>query len=329
MNNDLIKPILSIAIPTYNRSFKLDRLLNLLYNQLSVDELNNFVEIIISDNYSTDNTSEIIEKYRNKFKYFNSFVQKTNLGFDKNILTLYQFNQNRHIWYLADDDLPLLGSIKFICDTILNHDPDILLFSFAQPPTSKKGVFQFEEEVYITNNINQSIEFLLRWPKVSIYVFKSIKLNQNLLDIINFHTGDGWNHVVIGLTILLTNNTPKVAIISNILAKCDDDFDMLTWSPIAIEKSYRLALHPIIQKHNPNLLNELKLKSYLDTIQFCFAAKIGTLRVYNIKDYDLYIKNMPYKVYYLFKNYKSFFQFLLLKTKLTWLYTHKNITIKK
>ena len=49
---------LTVAIPTYNRSFFLDNNLKQLLKEYD----NNF-ELIIQDNASTDNTQEIVEKY--------------------------------------------------------------------------------------------------------------------------------------------------------------------------------------------------------------------------------------------------------------------------
>ncbi|MBQ3834188.1 MAG: glycosyltransferase family 2 protein, partial [Elusimicrobia bacterium] len=68
MNNE--EPLLSICIPTYNRAEYLTQILN------SIVENEGFgkdVEVVISDNCSTDNTEEVCkiftEKYSN-IKYF-------------------------------------------------------------------------------------------------------------------------------------------------------------------------------------------------------------------------------------------------------------------
>jgi glycosyltransferase involved in cell wall biosynthesis len=55
-------PILSICIPTYNRAVILDKTINSIVNQRRFRETND-VEIVISDNCSDDNTSEVVEKF--------------------------------------------------------------------------------------------------------------------------------------------------------------------------------------------------------------------------------------------------------------------------
>ena len=62
MNN----PVLSICIPTYNRAYILDKSLQTLVCQ-DIFQKTNEVEIVISDNCSSDNTRSIVYKYINKY----------------------------------------------------------------------------------------------------------------------------------------------------------------------------------------------------------------------------------------------------------------------
>lgn len=65
------KPLLSICIPTYNRSNYLIQTIKSIVESDGFNEKD--VEIVISDNCSTDDTSEIIKEWTNKFsniKYF-------------------------------------------------------------------------------------------------------------------------------------------------------------------------------------------------------------------------------------------------------------------
>ena len=58
------KPLLSICIPTYNRCEYLERCLSAIVNQKGFD---NRVEVVISDNCSTDNTQIIGKKYDEEY----------------------------------------------------------------------------------------------------------------------------------------------------------------------------------------------------------------------------------------------------------------------
>ena len=68
--------LLSICIPTYNRSNYLKICLNSIMSQV---DINLPIEIIVSDNCSTDNSLEIIDEYINN-PLFRLIKQEKNLG---------------------------------------------------------------------------------------------------------------------------------------------------------------------------------------------------------------------------------------------------------
>ena len=53
--------LLSICIPTYNRSKTLENTLNSLFSNPEFDS--NKIEVIVSDNCSTDDTAQVVAKY--------------------------------------------------------------------------------------------------------------------------------------------------------------------------------------------------------------------------------------------------------------------------
>ena len=75
MGIDKIKPLVTIGIPTYNRADSLSEAIHSAINQSYQN-----IEVIISDNASTDNTKTIctqIESKDNRIKYVR---QKKNIG---------------------------------------------------------------------------------------------------------------------------------------------------------------------------------------------------------------------------------------------------------
>lgn len=93
----MTQPILSICIPTYNRDSLLWKTLNSITTQrifLDTDE----VEIVISNNASTDATElvcqEFIKKHPDKIKYFK---QETGIFPDRNILFVMQHGSGKFL----------------------------------------------------------------------------------------------------------------------------------------------------------------------------------------------------------------------------------------
>lgn len=73
------KPLLSICIPTYNRAEYLEQCLEAIVHQEGFDER---VEVVISDNASTDGTQELCKRYTAQFsniRYFRNDVMEPNL----------------------------------------------------------------------------------------------------------------------------------------------------------------------------------------------------------------------------------------------------------
>ena len=97
--------LLTVAIPTFNRSKQLLNTLNNLAEQFKEIDSNSF-EIIISDNCSTDNTSEIVSKWKQAHDSLRIFYNKnnSNLGYDGNCHKCIEISSGKYVWLMSDDD---------------------------------------------------------------------------------------------------------------------------------------------------------------------------------------------------------------------------------
>ncbi len=119
------KPLLSICIPTYNRSFYLDLALKNLVPQ--VEKYSDICEIIISDNCSIDNTEEIAKSYlqnSNVNLVFNR--NKENLGADKNFLQCFNLASGKYVQIMGDDDIWLSNKLEKIINILNKHEISLL-----------------------------------------------------------------------------------------------------------------------------------------------------------------------------------------------------------
>lgn len=96
------KPLLTIAIPTYNRSTCLVRLLNSIINQ--EDDDFDDLEVIICDNASTDDTPVIVKNFLNKIKNSKYYQNEQNLGMDGNFKKCFELSNGEYFWMIGDDD---------------------------------------------------------------------------------------------------------------------------------------------------------------------------------------------------------------------------------
>lgn len=98
--------VLSFCIPTYNRAAFLEETLNSIINQS--DES---IEIIISDNASTDATFKIVESVKNKFPNIVYHRWDANMGADLNYLKTIELANGEYCWFLGSDDVIKEGAV--------------------------------------------------------------------------------------------------------------------------------------------------------------------------------------------------------------------------
>ena len=97
-------PLLSICIPTYNRVKRFSFLLRSLVAQIEANDLGSQVEIVLSDNDSSDRTSEIGEACAAKHPFVRYFRNEWNIGGDANQVRAVERGIGKYSWILGDDD---------------------------------------------------------------------------------------------------------------------------------------------------------------------------------------------------------------------------------
>lgn len=100
---------LSICIPTHNRAKFIAETLESVISQAGEN-----VEIVIVDGASTDNTAQVVEGYRKKFRNLAYFRSEKNMGVDRDMAKTIELARGQYCWMLSDDDLLKPEAIKTI-----------------------------------------------------------------------------------------------------------------------------------------------------------------------------------------------------------------------
>jgi abequosyltransferase len=146
-------PLLSICIPTYNRASVLELCINSIISQKSFD---NRTEIIILDNNSSDNTSEIVKKYTNQYTNILYFKNEENIGMEKNILKVLEFGNGKLLKLLNDYTLIIENKLEVILEQInSNYDESTILY-FQNKSNRKINITCF--------NLNTFFRLATYWP---------------------------------------------------------------------------------------------------------------------------------------------------------------------
>ena len=180
--------MLSLCIPTFNRSNKLSQFL-LSLNK--IDEKNGRkIEICISNNASTDNTTEVLNAWKSKNlkKYIKININQNleNVGTTQNIINLLNFANQKYILFAGDDDVVDPDKMEILLNLLTKESSErhiILNSNFCERNFNTfksfmfilgKGVSAFGfigKHVFLKSNIPSKFrkEDLISWPHLFFF----------------------------------------------------------------------------------------------------------------------------------------------------------------
>jgi len=141
MNNSL----LTIAIPTYNRAPLLNLCLDSIVDQ--VRDCPERIELIVSNNASTDHTRDIVSNYIDIYPELIYTENESNRGYDYNAAKCFRLARSNYVWLFSDDDLLLPRAIERIVPLLKQQNLGIVSLSTNFYPckgTIDKSLFPYE-----------------------------------------------------------------------------------------------------------------------------------------------------------------------------------------
>lgn len=106
----MIKPLLTIAIPTFNRATYLENTLRQLKKEVSNFQIDN-LEIIVSDNASPDKTEKVVADVILDGLLIKYIKNLENIGSDANIAQCFNIALGQYVLILGDDDFFIDGGL--------------------------------------------------------------------------------------------------------------------------------------------------------------------------------------------------------------------------
>lgn len=121
-----VAPLLTLAVPTYNRLHCLRLLLEAILPEVrELRARGTDVDLLVSDNASSDGTAEYLVALAQRGDV-RLLRNATNIGADANVLRCFHEARGRHLWILGDDDLPLPGVVLRVARFLAESEPDLL-----------------------------------------------------------------------------------------------------------------------------------------------------------------------------------------------------------
>ena len=169
--------MVSIIIPTYNRANYLTKAID---SALSQDYPN--IEVIVSDNASSDDTGEMVKKYKddNRFKYFRN---NHNLGMVANWRkALNNYATGNFFMILSDDDYLIDDNYISKVVKLVESDPEIVI-------VYGNGYLFYEKS-------NKMVEFILPFNTVKMekqYFYQEVKYYRKISAYVTFYLKEIWH----------------------------------------------------------------------------------------------------------------------------------------
>ena len=111
--------ILSICIPTYNREQYLRQSLDCLF--LQAESYKQYLEILISDNCSTDRTREmVLAKIEDTDLPVRYYQNEKNIGGNNNFAKLVGYSSGQYIYMMGDDDIVSPNFLQIVFNILLD-----------------------------------------------------------------------------------------------------------------------------------------------------------------------------------------------------------------
>ena len=175
-------PKISIIIPVYNKELFILRILRSIQNQ-SFKE----IEIIFCDDYSTDNSTKLIEQYQKEDERIVLLKQEKNRGTLRNRIDGAKIAKGEYILFLDADDLLVNNILEKLYSKAKEKDFDIVQFlaysgnyfkSFIvwNSDRSTEPIYQpqLSDLMYYENGNLHQTEFLIWGKLIRREVFKEV-----------------------------------------------------------------------------------------------------------------------------------------------------------
>lgn len=162
----MTQPLLSICIPTFNRAQYLEECLS----SINIDGNTGDVEVVVSDNASTDDTVEVLKAFEGKLP-LRWMVQQENIGAERNFHSLIHFAKGRYCWLLGSDDCLKHDSIPVVLQALQSRSPDILHFGYTQADIGLNPLYDAtprESEIPANASYSAVADYFDSQPNVSL-----------------------------------------------------------------------------------------------------------------------------------------------------------------
>jgi abequosyltransferase len=131
------EPLLTIAVPTFNRAANLRCLLECL--RVESEAIRNEIAVLVLDNASGDDTPKVLADYSDIWPHAEFKRHAINIGGDANVAECAYQCRTKYLWVIGDDDLLMTGALVHVLDLLRKESPDLIYLPSAWTPKIEPG----------------------------------------------------------------------------------------------------------------------------------------------------------------------------------------------
>jgi abequosyltransferase len=272
-------PLLSIAIPTYNRAKYLDINLQQLLKEIdTIDHVK--IEIIVSDNCSTDNTKYIVQKVVNAGLPVKYYRNPQNLGWGINFFKCFDLSTGKYVLLLGDDDFLYDGVLSKILGYLLSGEFGIVFLK----PYGFDNDFRKEYPGAFGKTIiyNNTKELMIKiGPSISL--LSACIINKSLIKDFNTSAIDPGNFAHLHLILFaIQNSTQNLYIGTYCIGSKRNNSSSYIFSKVFVTEFWQIIDKYRSEKINRDLIRKLEN----DQLFSYYPYYLTMQKIYKSKDLE-------------------------------------------
>ena len=183
MLTKIVVPEISIIVPVYNVEKYLERCLDSIFNQ----KFSGSFEVISVEDYSTDNSLEVLKEYQKRFPELIIIEHEVNKKLAQARTTGMKVAQGAYIMHVDSDDWLLPNALESVYLKCLESGADVLVYNYLIENEKGEQVFlnKIKEETVTSDKLKvQNHFFGACWTKIvkrelieDMVYFNAITLN--------------------------------------------------------------------------------------------------------------------------------------------------------
>lgn len=280
--------ILSIIIPTYNMAALLPRCLDSLVKAQNA----NYLDVLVVNDGSKDNSSEIGHQYESQYPNIVRVIDKPNGNYGSTINAALPVAQGKYIKVLDSDDWFDTGALDKMLLSLEQQDADMVITHFTQlGANGSREVVRYNtmgREPYIYGQV-YDLDNVLKDKYIRFFLMHALTYRTELLRSMNYHQTEGISYTDTEWASLPVFRAKTILFLDLNVYQYNLDREGQTMAPEVIMRSL-----PQMEKVTDNMLDYYrKHRSELSDTRAEFMKQYFENRLRIL--YKLYLLDMPRK----------------------------------